>query len=92
MSVDSDVTMIVDDEPMSTLSRSNSSQNILDYPSQGASTRGKKKDKGKGKEIEPPVRIKEEPKPISLHSPEPHVELVRSPCPFLSIKMANLYI
>ncbi|KAG6811866.1 hypothetical protein H0H92_005442 [Tricholoma furcatifolium] len=62
-------TVIVDDEP--SISRSNSSQNLLDTP---ASTVGrpKRKDKGKGKEVEPVnVRVKEEPKAVSLHTPDP---------------------
>lgn len=74
---DSDVTMIIDDEP--SISHSDSSQNILDQSqtSQAMSTRGKKKDKGKGKEVEVPVRVKEEPQTVSLRSPEPQVDLVR---------------
>lgn len=73
-SADSDYTMIVDEEP-SQLSRSNSSQNLIDSTSQSQSTNGRttrRKDKGKGKEIETSVvRIKEEPKLFSLHTPEP---------------------
>ncbi|KAF8831576.1 hypothetical protein HHX47_DHR1000797 [Lentinula edodes] len=72
---DSDVTMIIDDEP--SISHSDSSQNILDQSqtSQTMSTRGKKKDKGKGREVEVPVRVKEEPQTVSLRSPEPQVDL-----------------
>ncbi|KAJ4480423.1 hypothetical protein C8J55DRAFT_63809 [Lentinula edodes] len=75
---DSDVTMIIDDEP--SISHSDSSQNILDQSqtSQAISTRGKKKDKGKGKEVEVPVRVKEEPQTVSLRSPEPQVDLLNN--------------
>ncbi|KAJ3842764.1 hypothetical protein F5878DRAFT_555232 [Lentinula raphanica] len=75
---DSDITIILDDEPSA--SHSDSSQNILDPPQsiQGMNTRGKKKDKGKGKETEVPARIKEEPQTVSLHSPEPQVDLLNN--------------
>lgn len=78
ISVDSDpFTMVVDDDPP--LSRANSSLNVREAISTGANTRGKRRDKGKGKEIEPSiVRVKEEPKAISLHTPEPVGSLVRS--------------
>ena len=80
MAFDSDSpTMVVDKEP--SLSRSNSSVNILDPPPLPAALAGrpKRKDKGKGKEVEtPPLRVKEEPKAISLNtSPEPPNNLVR---------------
>ncbi|KAJ3737430.1 hypothetical protein DFJ43DRAFT_1048031 [Lentinula guzmanii] len=73
---DSDITMIIDDEPSA--SHSDSSQNIVDQSSQGMNTRGKTKDKGKGKEIEVPMRIKEEPQTLSLRSPEPQVDLLNN--------------
>ncbi|KAK7466915.1 hypothetical protein VKT23_003979 [Stygiomarasmius scandens] len=76
VSGESDVQMILDDAP--TLSRSNSAQNIQEGPSNGVGTRGKRKDKGKGKEVEPMVRVKEEPKAISLHSPEPQSNLLNN--------------
>lgn len=71
--------MVVDKEP--SLSRSNSSVNLLDPPPLLAAPTGrpKRKDKGKGKEVDsPPLRVKEEPKAISLNnSPEPPNNLVR---------------
>lgn len=74
VSGDSDFTMIMDDEP--TISRSNSSQNIAENiaesSSQSTNGRPKRKDKGKGKEVDGSVvRVKEEPKAISLDTPEP---------------------
>lgn len=80
MAFDSDSpTMVVDKEP--SLSRSNSSVNLLDPPPLLAAPTGrpKRKDKGKGKEVDsPPLRVKEEPKAISLNnSPEPPNNLVR---------------
>lgn len=78
MASDSDVLMIIDDEPSA--SRSNSSPTFPDQPSQGVSSRGRKKDKGKGREIETAVKVKEEPQTVSLRSPEPQpqFDLVRS--------------
>ncbi|KAJ4488300.1 hypothetical protein J3R30DRAFT_3434956 [Lentinula aciculospora] len=75
---DSDITMIIDDEP--SLSHSDSSQNIVaqSQSSQGMNTRGKKRDKGKEKEVEAPMRIKEEPQTVSLPSPEPQVDLLNN--------------
>ncbi|KAF5365620.1 hypothetical protein D9758_003147 [Tetrapyrgos nigripes] len=74
---ESDSPMALDDPPP--LSRSNSVQNTLEGNSQGMGTRGKRKDKGKGKEVEQPVvRVKEEPRPISLHSPEPQSNLLNN--------------
>lgn len=55
------------------LSRAASSHEMLDGTTSVA-TRGKsrRKDKGKAREVEPlVVKVKEEPKAISLHSPEP---------------------
>lgn len=68
-------TMAVDDEP--SISRSNSLNNLQEGPSASATARPRRKDKGKGKETDF-VRVKEEPKAISLHSPEPIANLVRS--------------
>ncbi|KIK63801.1 hypothetical protein GYMLUDRAFT_57453 [Collybiopsis luxurians FD-317 M1] len=65
--------MIMDDES-SSLPPPTSLQNIVDQSSHVTSTRGKKKDKGKGKEVENPVRIKEEPQTVSLRSPEPQFD------------------
>ncbi|KAG6841200.1 hypothetical protein C0991_000862 [Blastosporella zonata] len=62
-------TMAIDDEP--SISRSNSSQNLLEA-TVSAIGRPKRKDKGKGKEVElAAVRVKEEPKAVSLHTPDP---------------------
>lgn len=61
---------IDDDVPV--LSRSTSSQNLQELPPTSTNGRMKRKDKGKGKEIETSaVRVKEEPPMISLLSPEP---------------------
>lgn len=78
--VDSDsCTMVIDDDL--SLSRSNSSLNLQDPPQASSSGRARRKDKGKGKEAEtPPIRVKEEPKIISLHTPEPVPNLVRRLC------------
>ncbi|KAF8652714.1 hypothetical protein AX16_004218 [Volvariella volvacea WC 439] len=76
---ETDVEMIIDDE--ATFSRSTSSLNILE-PS--TASRSKRKEKGKGKDTEPAVvKIKEEPKSISLLSPEPPVNVnpPRKPAP-----------
>ncbi|PFH47177.1 hypothetical protein AMATHDRAFT_68300 [Amanita thiersii Skay4041] len=62
------------------ISRTNSSHNLLEGTS-GTSANGRvrRKDKGKAKEFDPPiVRVKEEPKVISLHSPEPPITTVNS--------------
>lgn len=62
-------TIVLDDE--STLSRSNSSQNIQEGPSTSTSGRPKRKDKGKEKEVEcTTVKIKQEPKSFSLLKPD----------------------
>jgi len=68
------------DQP--SISRSNSGTNVLDglVPLANGKTRGTKRDKGKAKEIDVSIiRVKEEPKVISLHSPEP------VPCMVVSI-------
>ncbi|GLB35183.1 putative PHD-finger [Lyophyllum shimeji] len=63
-------TMVIEDEP--SISRSNSSQNLQEVTPVAAAGRPKRKDKGKAKEVETPVvRVKEEPKPVSLHTPDP---------------------
>ncbi|EEB86652.1 hypothetical protein MPER_16319, partial [Moniliophthora perniciosa FA553] len=67
-SADTDIQPITELPPP--LSRSNSIQSITMDPKPGSS-RPRRKDKGKAKEIEPVVRIKEEPKPVSLLTPEP---------------------
>ncbi len=75
---------VLDDEPR--LSRTISSHESLDVPiSATVASRPRRKDKGKAREVEPPiVKVKEEPKVISLHSPEPHINTVnfqsKHPC------------
>lgn len=60
------------DDDMPVLSRSASSQNLQEPPSTSTNGRLKRKDKGKGREIETSaVRIKEEAPMVSLLSPEP---------------------
>jgi hypothetical protein len=69
-------TMVVDDEP--SISRSNSFVNMQEAISAHSTGRSRRKEKGKAKETEPSgVRVKEEPKSISLHSPEPSINVVR---------------
>ena len=69
------LTMVVDDEP--SISRSNSS-GIVQETSGILIGRSRRKDKGKATEAEPSVvRVKEEPKSISLLSPEPSINVVR---------------
>ncbi|KAG5341998.1 hypothetical protein C0989_006147 [Termitomyces sp. Mn162] len=65
--VDLEPDTMIEDEP--SISRSNSSQNLQDATLSTVG-RPKRKDKGKGKEPAV-VRVKEEPKPISLHTPDP---------------------
>ncbi|KAF5391799.1 hypothetical protein D9757_001651 [Collybiopsis confluens] len=65
--------IIMDDDPMSLL-MPDSSQNIVDQSSHGTNTRAKRKDKGKGREVENFVRIKEEPQTVNLRSPEPQTD------------------
>ncbi|ESK88417.1 clr6 histone deacetylase associated phd protein-2 cph2 [Moniliophthora roreri MCA 2997] len=74
-SADTDVQSITELPPP--LSRSNSIQSITMDPKPGSS-RPRRKDKGKAKEIEPVVRIKEEPKPVSLLTPEPASNLLNN--------------
>jgi hypothetical protein len=63
-------TVVVDDEI--TISRSNSSLNLQDSALPASGGKSKQKDKGKAKELDtPPLRVKEEPKPFSLNTPEP---------------------
>ncbi|KAJ6547196.1 hypothetical protein B0H19DRAFT_1266136 [Mycena capillaripes] len=64
--------MVPDDE--TTPSRSNSAPNLQEgsAPAPEQKRKGRPKGKGKAKETEPPVRIKEEPKAVSL-PPEPLV-------------------
>jgi hypothetical protein len=61
-------TVVVDDEI--TISRSNSSLNLQDSTLPASGGKSKRKDKGKAKEDTPPLRVKEEPKPFSLRTPE----------------------
>ena len=67
---------VLDDERR--LSRTISSHESLDVPTAATvSSRPRRKDKGKAREVEPPiVKVKEEPKVISLHSPEPPIIMV----------------
>ncbi|KDR81419.1 hypothetical protein GALMADRAFT_60173 [Galerina marginata CBS 339.88] len=77
--LDSDsVTAPMDKEP--SISRSNSSLNLLDPPPPPSmSGRPKRKDKGKAKEVDtPPLRVKEEPKSFSLLTPEPPSNLLNN--------------
>ena len=68
-------TVAVDDEVI--ISRSNSSLNLQDSAPPASGGRSKRKDKGKAKEVDtPPLRVKEEPKPFSLRTPEPPNNLV----------------
>ncbi|KAJ6606621.1 hypothetical protein DFH09DRAFT_14524 [Mycena vulgaris] len=68
-------TMVPDDE--SSFSRSNSAPDLQEgnVATAEPKSRGKGRPKGKGKakEAELPVRVKEEPKAVSLHTPEPLV-------------------
>ncbi|KAJ7093105.1 hypothetical protein C8R44DRAFT_397972 [Mycena epipterygia] len=74
ISVASDTyTMVPDDE--TSPSRSNSAPNLQEgsvaAPEPKPRGKGRPKGKGKAKEVELPVRIKEEPKAVSLETPEP---------------------
>ncbi|KAF9459334.1 hypothetical protein BDZ94DRAFT_1284436 [Collybia nuda] len=71
-------TMVLDDEP--SISRSNSLSNLQEPPPTNTNNRPKRKqDKGKGREVEPlTVRVKEEPKLVSLQSPEPSVNMLNN--------------
>ena len=81
---DSDNTAMLVDEDLA-LSRSTSSVNLPDPP---AATKPKRKDKGKGKEVDNiPLRVKEEPNSLSLHTPEPTNNLVSS----LSVNSKNFH-
>jgi hypothetical protein len=74
---------MVADDLESSISRSASAQNTSAPGSRSASVTARpsrRKDKGKGKEIDlGVVRVKEEPKPICLYSPEPQAHKVRNP-------------
>lgn len=77
---DSETTAMMVDEDL-TLSRSASSVNLQDPPLLPTATKTKRKDKGKGKEVETlPLRVKEEPKTLSLQTPEPTNNLVSAAC------------
>lgn len=77
-------TVVVDDEV--SISRSNSSLNLQD----SAGGRSKRKDKGKAKEVDTPLlRVKEEPKPFALHTPEPPSNLVSPHITFTSACLTN---
>ncbi|KAF8626184.1 hypothetical protein AX15_005068 [Amanita polypyramis BW_CC] len=69
---------VLDGEPR--LSRTISSHDSLEGPvSTTMSSRPRKKDKGKAKELETlNVKVKEEPRVISLHSPEPPINMVNN--------------
>lgn len=73
----SEVPIVLDDEP-TLLSRSSSAQYIFDEPTAAINGRQKRKDKGKAKEVDPVVKIKEEPTAISLLTPEPATHQARS--------------
>jgi hypothetical protein len=78
--------MTVDD--VSPISRSDSAQQIFhEDGSASISNRRRRKDKGKGKETESSVRVKEEPKLVTLVPPvDPQlVNLVSPRLPFTSI-------
>ncbi|KAJ7702440.1 hypothetical protein B0H17DRAFT_1044342 [Mycena rosella] len=65
-------TMVPDDE--SSPSRSDSAPNLQEGSVAASDkAKGRPKGKGKAKEVELPVRVKEEPKAVSLDSPEPPV-------------------
>lgn len=74
--IDADTVVVPDDSAQPSLSRSNSSQNLDESISSGpkGKTKGSKKDKGKGKQVDKAlIRVKEEEMaPISL-SPDPLV-------------------
>ena len=81
-------TVVVDDEI--TISRSNSSLNLQDSGLPASGGKSKRKDKGKDKEADtPPLRVKEEPKPFSLHTPEPNNNLVSPRITFTSACLTN---
>ena len=78
-------TVVVDDEI--TISRSNSSL-LQDSTLPASGGKSKRKDKGKAKEEDtPPLRVKEEPKPFSLRTPEPPNNLV-SPCTTFTFRLS----
>ncbi|KIL69543.1 hypothetical protein M378DRAFT_156743 [Amanita muscaria Koide BX008] len=61
------------------LSRAVSFPDLPDGTISATASRSRRKDKGKAREVEPLiVRVKEEPKVISLHSPEPPVSMVNN--------------
>ncbi|KAF5386595.1 hypothetical protein D9615_001726 [Tricholomella constricta] len=65
-------TMVIDDDL--SISMSSSSQNLQESVSASIVGRSKRKDKGKGREVESAiVRVKEEPKAVSLQTPDPPV-------------------
>ncbi|KAF8906018.1 hypothetical protein CPB84DRAFT_1889744 [Gymnopilus junonius] len=70
-------TPLLDKEP--SISRSNSSLNLHDPLPPNMSGKPKRKDKGKAKETDtPPLRVKEEPKPFSLLTPDPPSNLLNN--------------
>lgn len=81
---------VLDDEPR--LSRTISSHESLDVPiSTTLSGRPRRKDKGKAREVEPLiVKVKEEPKVISLHSPEPPIIMVNSQSKLLRLPSPSM--
>ncbi|KAF9264939.1 hypothetical protein L218DRAFT_215094 [Marasmius fiardii PR-910] len=73
-SSDPDIRMI---DP-SSLSRSASVQTIAESKTSEISSRPRRKDKGKAREVEPIVRIKEEPRMTHLNTPEPNPNLLNN--------------
>lgn len=69
------------DDPSLSMSRANSLPGCEDFvlPVIGERGRSTRKDKGKGKEVDRGVRVKEEPIGIISLSPEPSLGLVRAP-------------
>ncbi|KAF6764967.1 hypothetical protein DFP72DRAFT_1029512 [Ephemerocybe angulata] len=62
-----------------TLSRSNSSSNLHDAAQLDTATKGRRKDKGKGKEVgTPPARVKEEQSAVAVPTQEPLSNLLNN--------------
>ncbi|KAF8892670.1 hypothetical protein BD779DRAFT_1510246 [Infundibulicybe gibba] len=76
-SLDSDSYLMITDGGL-IATRSTSSTNPQEGTSVNLNGRPKRRDKGKAKEIDPPIRVKEEPKVISLHTPEPPFNLLNN--------------
>lgn len=81
-------TVVVDDEI--TISRSNSLLNLQDSALPASGGKYIRKDKGKAKEEDtPPLRVKEEPKPFSLRTPEPPNNLASTRSTFTFTCLTN---